>query len=235
MADDQSDENTADSDGFEHPDEDDIDVVDMDEDFDLDEVDEGDAADLVDDEERIERLRNKADELAAQSDDTDRDADSDDPADGGTRVRTRTETSVEADGGAAAAGSMFSDEEADQIEGQFGDALELDPVDDIPDDFSYEAQDTSHFGVDDEPVNIEHNDTIFRLEHPTGAKEDKFWGEMQQATSQVDLFDTLLRYVVTRPRDLDERMAEENWSSFAKVGLAAKCSKYIGLDQLQDF
>lgn len=247
MADDQSGDETG---GFEHPSDDEIDVVDMDEPFDLDEVDEGNPADLGDDitEERIGRLRDRAAEMKGDGGETitvdeapddgldDLEGTPADPdAAEGTPVRTRSEPDEADDADVADGGSLFSDAEADELEDQFGDQeIELEPVEDIPADFDYEAQDTAAFGTEDEMV-IEHNGTYFKLEAPEGREEEQFWMAMENQTTMVDAFDAMIEYAVARPDDIATRMEEENWTSFAKAGLAIKCSAFLGLDQLQDF
>lgn len=230
---------------FEHPD--DVPTSDMD---DVPEVNSAD--DAVDgDNERKERLRNKAKEMSEQNT-------PDNGEDNGTPVDLGgpTEDPTAADGGAAetqaaadtgsvtetpdsdsveqAGDSIFTDDEAEEIEEEYSDDFELETLDDIPDDFDYEDQDTSHYGAEEE-ANIKHNGVVFELKQPDGAKEDKFWSEIQNKTNLAAMFDTLIKYGVSRPRDIEERMEEENWTGFAKAGLAMKVSSFLGLDALQDF
>lgn len=232
MADDQSGEaHTTDDSGFTHPDEDDIDVVDMDEEFDVDEVEEGDPADLVDgDDDRIERLKEKA---ASMKDDAD-EADGADVS--STPVKTRSDEPDEpASTIEPASDSIFSDDDEDELEDALGEVGDLEAIEDIPDDFDYEAQDTADFGIAEDEITIEHNGTYFELKAPTGAKEDRFWSEIQTEQSLTGMFDVIIRYAVNRPDDIAERMERENWTGFAKAGLAVKCSSFLNLDQLQDF
>lgn len=234
---------------FEHPEDDDIDVVNAN---DIPDVDSAD--DVVDgDEERKERLKNKAKQLKADSEGEGEGtpvvvADDEAPQtetthpDGGMETQ---ETATTGTGNVATetpeddsidqAGSMFTDDEADELEEEYADEFELEEVDDIPDDFDYEGQDTSHYGGQEE-TNIRHNGVVFKLEQPSGMREDKFWSEIQnKGDSLAGMFDTMIRYTVARPTDIEERMEEENWTGFAKAGLATKCSSFLGLDALQDF
>lgn len=187
------------------------------------------ADDAVDgDEDRKQRLMQKAREMAEEAEQEDED-------DEGTPVDLGDDAPDYADDETIdKADSLFTDEEAEEIDEAMGD-FELEPLDDIPDDFDYEAQDTSGFGVEEKEIDIRHNGTIFRLEQPKGMKDDKFWESIQRQRSLSSMFDTMIRYTVKRPEDIEKRMEEENWTSFAKAGLAMKCSSFLGLDALQDF
>lgn len=237
-------ESSAEDDGeFEHPD--DVPTTDASE---IPEVNS--AEDAVDgDEDRMERLKQKAKEM---EDETYPAGGEPEDADGtpvnlGDDVPEKASVdedvgeapdAVGADGGTdtvqQAGDSIFTDEEAEQVEEQFGDQFDLETLDDVPDDFDYESQDTSHYGAEEE-ADIKHNGVIFHLEQPSGTREDKFWSEIQQKTSLAGMFDTLIKYGVTRPEDIEERMEHENWTGFAKAGLAMKVSSFLGLDSLQDF
>lgn len=243
-------------DGFEHPE--DVPTTDMSE---IPEVNS--AEDVVDgDEDRMERLKNKAEEMKEENDEAeaedegreetvpDKVAEDGDgtPVDLGDEVPEHSEDRVDPlaqDGGAVtetpdsdsveqASSSVFTDEEAEEVEEEFGDQFELETLDDIPDDFDYEDQDTSHYGGQEE-ANIKHNGVVFKLAQPSGAKEDKFWSEIQTKSNLAGMFDVMIKYAVERPKDIEERMEEENWTGFAKAGLAMKISSFLGLDALQDF
>lgn len=249
LSDSSDSDESPDDGGFEHPE--DVPTTDMSEIPDVDS-----AEDVVDgDTERMERLQNKAAEMKDEAEnereetvpDNVEDADGTpvdigddvpeqseeriDPLaeDGGTVTETPSSDSVE-----QASSSVFTDEEAQEVEDEFGDDFELETLDDIPDDFDYESQDTSHYGGQQE-ANIKHNGVVFKLEQPDGAKEDKFWSEIQSQNNLAGMFDVMIRYAVTRPTDIEQRMEEENWTGFAKAGLAMKISSFLGLDALQDF